>query len=59
MQRKARSTQLFQIITIDDDKLIYQAFSAHGELYDAFDLIKSPKKGNKLVNKIPSVIERL
>jgi hypothetical protein len=59
MQRKARSTQLFQVITIDDNKLVYEAFTASGELYDAFDLIKSRKKGNKLVNKIPMVSERL
>ena len=58
MQRKARNTQLFQVITIDEGKLTYQAFTANGELYDAFDLIKS-KKGNKMVNKIPSVVERL
>jgi hypothetical protein len=58
MQRKARNTQLFQIINIEDNKLSYQAFTASGELYDAFDLIKS-KKGNKLVNKIPSILEKL
>ncbi len=59
MQRKGRNTQLFQIITIDDDKLEYQAFSADGELYDAFDLIKSKNKPNKLVNRIPTTSERL
>ena len=59
MKRKARNTQLFQVITIDNNKMIYQAFSADGELYDAFDLIKSEKKGNKMVNKIPVIAERL
>jgi len=59
MQRKARNTQLFQVISITDNKLTYEAFTAHGELYDAFDLIKSPKKVNKLVNHIPAVRERL
>jgi hypothetical protein len=59
MQRKARNTQLFQVITIDGNKMIYEAFTASGELYDAFDLIKSEKKGNKMVNKIPAVGERL
>ncbi len=59
MKRKARNTQLFQVITIDNNKMTYEAFSADGELYDAFDLIKSGKKGNKLVNKIPAVRERL
>lgn len=59
MQRKARSTQLFQIISINNSTLSYEAFTANGELYDAFDLIKSPKKINKLVNRIPATKERL
>src|SRR5688572_13028527 len=59
MQRKARATQLFQIITINSNTLSYQAYTAHGELYDAFDLKKSSKNKNKLVNHIPAVAERL
>ena len=59
MQRKARGTQLFQVITIEKNTLSYQAFTANGELYDAFDLVKSGKNGNKLVNKIPEMKERL
>lgn len=58
MQRRARNTQLFQVISIEDNTLSYQAFTASGELYDAFDLLKS-KKGNKLVNRIPSSPENL
>ncbi|MEJ1241986.1 metallophosphoesterase family protein [Chryseolinea sp. T2] len=58
MQRKARNTQLFQIISIEGDKLTYQAYTASGELYDAFDLIKSGKKPNKVVNRIPATPER-
>ena len=59
MDRKARNTQLFQIITIDDDVLSFQSFTAHGQLYDAFDLEKRKGKSNKLVNKIPDIRERL
>jgi len=59
MKRRARNTQLFQIISIQDDKLSYEAFTAHGDLYDAFHLIKSRKNINKLVNRIPAVNERL
>jgi hypothetical protein len=59
MERKARNTQLYQVISIEKDKLSYEAFTANGELYDAFDLIKSAKKNNKLVNRIPDVKERL
>jgi 3',5'-cyclic AMP phosphodiesterase CpdA len=59
MERKARNTQLFQIITIKDNTLSYEAYTAHGELYDAFELIKSAKMINKLVNRIPTGDERL
>lgn len=58
MARKARNTQLFQIINIEGDKLSYEAYTASGELYDAFDLLKSAKKPNKLVNRIPATPER-
>lgn len=59
MDRKARNTQLFQIITIDGNTLHFQSFTAHGELYDAFDLEKKKGKPNKLVNRIPDTAERL
>jgi acid phosphatase type 7 len=59
MDRKARNTQLFQIITIEDNILKFQSFTAHGELYDAFDLEKRKNKPNKLVNHIPDTRERL
>jgi len=59
MDRRARNTQLFQIITIDGDVLSFQSFTANGELYDAFDLQKQKGKSNKLVNRIPSTPERL
>ena len=58
MQRKARNTQLFQVISIEGNKLMYQAYTASGELYDAFDLVKGGKKPNKLMNKIPKTPER-
>lgn len=59
MDRKARNTQLFQIITIEKDVLSFQSFTATGELYDAFDLEKRRDKPNKLVNRIPESKERL
>lgn len=59
MERKAGNTQLFQTITIEGDELLYQAFTATGELYDAFQLLKSEGKPNKLVNKIPDTPEKI
>ncbi len=50
--RAAENTQLVQLISIDGDKLSYQSFTATGELYDAFDLIKqSDGRPNKFIEK--------
>ncbi len=59
MRRAAQNTQLYQIISIDDDKLRYEARTATGELYDAFRLKKQPGKLNELVDEIPDTPERL
>lgn len=50
--RAAENTQLVQLIAVDGDKLSYQSFTATGELYDAFDLIKQPDgKPNKFIER--------
>ena len=59
MDRKAANTQLFQIITIKGETLSYGAYTATGELYDAFDLVKTSGEPNKLINRIPNIPERL
>ncbi len=43
--RAAENTQLFQVIRIDEDTLSFKAYTATGQLYDAFDLIKAPEGG--------------
>lgn len=58
MKRSAEDTQLYQIISIDGDKLRYEARTAIGELYDAFTLEKQPGKINKLIDQTPSTPER-
>jgi len=40
--RGAENTQLFQVISIDNDTLIYESYTATGELYDKFELQKQP-----------------
>lgn len=57
MQRAAENTQLCQIIRIDGDTLHYEARTARGVLYDAFDLKKQQGKPNQLVNKVPQTPE--
>jgi hypothetical protein len=59
MDRRAANTQLFQIINIKNNVLSYAAYTALGDLYDAFDLIKEENTPNKLVDKIPQNLERL
>lgn len=58
MDRAAHQTQLFQIIKVDGDTLTYEARTAAGDLYDAFDLIKREGESNELVNRIPDTPER-
>ncbi len=59
MSRKGGNIQLFQLISIDNNKLNYKAYTASGTLYDEFDLIKQAGKANKLIDKAPSTPERL
>ncbi len=50
--RAAENTQLFQVINVNGDTLSYQAYTATGQLYDAFDLIKPTGDGpNRLVER--------
>ena len=47
--RAAENTQLFQLISIDGETLRYEAYTAVGELYDAFELVKQEKGPNKFI----------
>ncbi|MDW7691833.1 metallophosphoesterase family protein [Flammeovirgaceae bacterium SG7u.111] len=59
MDRRAKNTQLFQIISIKGDTLKFEAYTAAGQLYDAFDLVKQPEASNNLINRIPEFKERI
>ncbi|MGA0555223.1 fibronectin type III domain-containing protein [Larkinella sp. VNQ87] len=60
MDRAASNTQLYQIISIDGGKLSYQAFTVTGELYDSFELTKTSKGQNQLIDRAPAqMAERL
>ncbi|MEM9329131.1 MAG: metallophosphoesterase family protein [Bacteroidota bacterium] len=51
-ERAAENTQLVQVITVDGNTLSYEAYTAVGELYDAFDIVKSDDgKPNKFVER--------
>ena len=59
MARVAERTQLYQVIRVDGDRLEYEARTARGILYDAFELRKQDGKPNELVNRIPDTPARL
>jgi myo-inositol-hexaphosphate 3-phosphohydrolase/predicted phosphodiesterase len=58
MRRAAEDTQLYQVITVDDDELRYEARTATGRAYDAFTLKKRPGQANELIERIPDTPER-
>lgn len=57
MTRKAGFTQLFQIISIENEELNYKAYTAKGDLYDAFLLKKGKNGSNKLEERVPNTPE--
>ena len=59
MRRKGEDTQLYQILHIDGDRLTYEARTAVGDLYDAFDLVKQAGQPNELIERRPELGERL
>lgn len=58
MVRSGEDTQLYQIITIDGDRLSYEARTAVGELYDGFELRKREGAPSELINRVPETPER-
>jgi 3',5'-cyclic AMP phosphodiesterase CpdA len=49
LDRGGENTQFFQVIRIDGRQLSYEAFTADGQLYDAFTLDKSAGGAKRLV----------
>lgn len=59
MDRAAENTQLFQVISITNNTLHFEAVTVTGKLYDSFDLIKRKGAPNLLVENIsPELPER-
>lgn len=56
--RRAENTQLYQVIRVENDRLRYEAHTATGELYDAFDLVRGGGPRAQLVDHIPATAER-
>ncbi|HLL97332.1 MAG TPA: metallophosphoesterase family protein [Spirosoma sp.] len=53
MDRAASNTQLYQTVSINGDKLSYQAYTVTGEPYDSFEIVKNGKGLNTLNDQAP------
>lgn len=51
--RLAENTQLYQVIDVETSELHYKAYTATGQLYDAFTLKKRPGEPNELREVLP------
>lgn len=49
LQRKGENTQLFQVVHVDGDKLMFKTYTATGALYDAFELLKDKASGRSFL----------
>jgi len=57
LDRRAENTQFFQVIRIEGMSLIYKAYMADGELYDAFELRKAKDGSRSLLDWAPDLGE--
>lgn len=55
-RRVAEDTQLYQVIEVDDAELRFRAYTATGQLYDAFTLEKRAGQPNRLHEALPPEI---
>ena len=49
--KAGENKQLFQVISVDGNKLSYKSYTAIGDLFDSFDLIKNENGINSLINE--------
>ncbi len=56
--RQAENTQFFQVITVDGDRLSYEARTATGELYDDVVMSKTRRGVKKVVRGATSTMEQ-
>jgi len=57
MDRAAENSQLFQIISVDQEKLTFKSHLVTGEVYDAFELHKKPDGTSDLIEITPDIKE--
>jgi hypothetical protein len=54
MLRTAEDTQLFQTLGFTEDRLRYEARTVTGELYDAFDIVRTDSGATRIEDRLPS-----
>ncbi len=59
MRKLAEDTQLYQVIRVEQRRLIFEARTATGKLYDSFELAKRPGEINELIETGAEMPERL
>ncbi|PCE66041.1 purple acid phosphatase family protein [Sediminicola luteus] len=57
VDRSASNTQLYQLIKIEDNTLRYEAYTAIGDLYDAFELQKDYRGRNTFSEQAPQGVK--
>ncbi|MFZ2149157.1 MAG: metallophosphoesterase family protein [Sedimentisphaerales bacterium] len=53
MARMAANLQLFQVVSVNDVSLNYDAYTADSKLFDSFELEKTGPKATKLIDRAP------
>ncbi|MFO0865585.1 MAG: metallophosphoesterase [Gemmataceae bacterium] len=54
MRRSAQGVQLYQVIRINGDRLIYEARTASGDLFDGFELRRNPDGKTNALTEDPN-----
>ena len=52
-RRRAQGKQLYQVITVEQDRLVYQAKTVTGQLYDQFTITKDKAGKNQFEDQAP------
>ncbi|WP_304518258.1 purple acid phosphatase family protein [Cecembia rubra] len=51
MQKKQQDLQTYQVISVTETALKFEAFKSNGEIFDAFEILKSPE-GPNIINEL-------
>ncbi len=57
LERGGENTQLYQVVRVEQDTMRYRSYTATGELYDAFDLVRQADSPNEMIEHPPANAE--